>query len=96
MQLSRYSADWAKRLAARGVIEHRNESDYGENIFCSWSSSPAHTVAGDEPVHHWYNEIKDHKFGKEPTSLKTGHFTQVSERQVAIGASVRLSLTPIP
>ncbi|XP_034254783.1 uncharacterized protein LOC117653301 isoform X1 [Thrips palmi] len=76
-KLSRYSEDWAKRLAARGVIEHRNESDYGENIFCSWSSNAAHTVAGDEPVHHWYNEIKDHKFGKEPTSLKTGHFTQV-------------------
>lgn len=76
-KLSRYSEEWAKRLASRGVIEHRNDSDYGENIFCSWSSSPSHTVAGDEPVHHWYSEIKDHKFGKEPTSLKTGHFTQV-------------------
>lgn len=76
-KLSRYSEEWAKRLASRGVIEHRNDSDYGENIFCSWSSNAAHTVAGDEPVHHWYNEIKDHKFGKEPTSLKTGHFTQV-------------------
>lgn len=59
------------------MIEHRNDSDYGENIFCSWSSAAGHTVAGDEPVHHWYQEIKDHKFGKEPTSLKTGHFTQV-------------------
>lgn len=64
-------------MASRGVIEHRNDSDYGENIFCSWSSNVAHSVAGSEPVHHWYNEIKDHKFGKEPTSLKTGHFTQV-------------------
>lgn len=76
-KLSRYSEEWAKRLASRGVIEHRNDSEHGENIFCSWSSNPAHTVAGDEPVHHWYSEIKDHKFGKEPTSLKTGHFTQV-------------------
>ncbi|CAB3369346.1 uncharacterized protein LOC135935478 isoform X1 [Cloeon dipterum] len=76
-KLCKHSADWARRLASRGHLEHRQNSDYGENIFCSWSSSPNHTVTGREPVDNWYMEIKEHPFGKEPKNLKSGHFSQV-------------------
>jgi len=76
-KLCKYSEEWASRLAARGHLEHRQNSDYGENIFCSWSSNPAHQVTGREPVDNWYSEIKDHPFGREPSNLKSGHFSQV-------------------
>lgn len=34
-------------------------------------------VKGWEPVEHWYSENVNHVYGKEPSTLKTGHFTQV-------------------
>lgn len=34
-------------------------------------------VKGWEPVEHWYSEHVNHAYGKEPSTLKTGHFTQV-------------------
>lgn len=76
-KLCKYSEEWAKRLASRGHLEHRQNSDYGENIFCSWSSNPNYRVTGREPVDNWYSEIKNHPFGREPSSLKSGHFSQV-------------------
>ncbi|XP_063240497.1 uncharacterized protein LOC134541189 isoform X2 [Bacillus rossius redtenbacheri] len=76
-KLCKHSEEWAKRLASRGVMEHRQNSEYGENIFCSWSSSPSYKVTGGEPVDNWYSEIKDHPFGREPRDLKSGHFSQV-------------------
>jgi hypothetical protein len=72
LQLCKYSEEWAKRLASRGHLEHRQNSDYGENIFCSWSSNPSYHVTGREPVDNWYSEIKNHPFGREPNSLKSG------------------------
>jgi hypothetical protein len=72
LQLCKYSEEWAKRLASRGHLEHRQNSDYGENIFCSWSSNPNYRVTGREPVDNWYSEIKNHPFGREPSSLKAG------------------------
>ncbi|XP_021917536.1 protein PRY1-like isoform X2 [Zootermopsis nevadensis] len=76
-KLCRYSKEWAERLTSRGHLEHRQNSDCGENIFCSWSSNPSHHVTGREPVDNWYSEIKNHPFGREPNSLKSGHFSQV-------------------
>lgn len=72
-----YSKEWADNLAATDSFRHRSERKYGENIFMKWSSDPNHTIAGNEAVDSWYSEIKDHVFGREPTSLKSGHFTQV-------------------
>jgi hypothetical protein len=72
LQLCKHSEEWAKRLASRGHLEHRQNSDYGENIFCSWSSIPSYRVTGREPVDNWYSEIKDHPFGREPRTLKSG------------------------
>lgn len=77
-----------KVIAARGTPIHRNNSPYGENIFCSWSSIPNSVVKGWEPVEHWYSEGVNHSFGKEPATLRTGHFTQVvwrDSRELGVG-----------
>ncbi|XP_011636885.1 uncharacterized protein LOC105427045 isoform X2 [Pogonomyrmex barbatus] len=76
-QLCKTSQDWANILAARGRLEHRANIDYGENLYCMWSSNPKTIVGGEEPVNEWYAEEAQHQYGKEPTTLKTGHFTQV-------------------
>ncbi|XP_014471136.1 PREDICTED: uncharacterized protein LOC106742563 isoform X1 [Dinoponera quadriceps] len=76
-QLCKTSQDWANILAARGRLEHRANIDYGENLYCMWSSNPKTVVGGEEPVNEWYAEETQHQYGKEPTTLKTGHFTQV-------------------
>lgn len=70
---------------------HRNNSQYGENIFCSWSSVANQakvTVNGRDPVEAWYSEISNHQFLKEPSTLKSGHFTQVvwrDSRELGVG-----------
>lgn len=87
-KLCRFAEEWAKVIAARGTPAHRNNSPYGENIFCSWSSASAVHVEGGEPPEHWYDEGVNHVFGREPTTLKTGHFTQVvwrDSRELGVG-----------
>ncbi|XP_052895153.1 uncharacterized protein LOC128302382 [Anopheles moucheti] len=91
-RLCRFAEEWAKVIAARGVLVHRSNSAYGENIFCSWSSSntagSSMFVSGREPVENWYSEIDLHVFGKEPATLKTGHFSQVvwkDSRELGVG-----------
>ncbi|KAG5343425.1 GAPR1 protein, partial [Acromyrmex charruanus] len=76
-QLCKTSQDWANILAAKGRLEHKANIDYGENLYCMWSSNPKTIVGGEEPVNEWYAEEVQHQYGKEPTTLKTGHFTQV-------------------
>lgn len=89
-RLCRYAEEWARVIAARGVLAHRSNSEYGENIFCVWSSSVLANgvVCGREPVDNWYGEVDKHVFGKEPSTLKTGHFTQVvwkDSRELGVG-----------
>ncbi|XP_053689587.1 uncharacterized protein LOC128738462 [Sabethes cyaneus] len=88
-RLCRYADEWAKVIAARGVLVHRSNSQYGENIFCSWSSPNANVaITGREPVENWYSEESTHAYGKEPATLKTGHFTQVvwkDSRELGVG-----------
>ncbi|XP_054156857.1 uncharacterized protein LOC128955233 [Oppia nitens] len=76
-KLMDYAQEWANHIAANDTMEHRPHNTYGENIFMKWSSNPNFKIAGRDPVDNWYAEIKDHTFGKEPSSLKSGHFTQV-------------------
>lgn len=45
-------------------------------------------VNGWEPVENWYSEGVNHVFGKEPSTLKTGHFTQIvwrDSRELGVG-----------
>lgn len=89
-KLCRYAEEWATIIARRGILQHRDRSPYGENIFCSWSSQlgASITVDGREPVTNWYKEVSNHAFGREPSTLKTGHFTQViwlDSRELGVG-----------
>lgn len=88
-KLCKHAEEWARILASRGILVHRNNSSYGENIFCSWSSNANNNhVSGREPVDNWYSEMCNHVFHKEPTTLKTGHFTQVvwrESRELGVG-----------
>lgn len=89
-KLCKYAEEWAKHLASRNILEHRPESNYGENIYCLYSSDPSFTINGNAPVDTWYEEIKDHPFGREPSSLKSGHFTQViwkSSENLGVGVA---------
>lgn len=76
-KLSKYSEEWANYLAQRNTLEHRPCSNYGENIYCLYSSDPNFKVNGHTPVDTWYEEVAHHPFGKEPSSLRSGHFSQV-------------------
>merc|ERR1712141_209707 len=76
-KLCSYAKDWAEKLAKTDSFEHRQNQELGENLFCSWSSNPKAKCPGNKPVDSWYSEIKTYKFGSEPTSMGTGHFTQV-------------------
>lgn len=88
-KLCRYSEEWAKHLAAKNILEHRPGSNYGENIYCLYSSDPNFTVNGHTPVDTWYEEVKLHPFGREPSNLKSGHFSQVIWRaSEALGVGV--------
>ncbi|XP_056637489.1 uncharacterized protein LOC130445698 isoform X1 [Diorhabda sublineata] len=76
-KLCKYSQEWATYLAQRNILEHRPGSNYGENIYCIFSSDPNFTINGHSPVETWYEEASQHPFGKEPSNLKSGHFSQV-------------------
>ncbi|XP_021201562.3 uncharacterized protein LOC110384560 isoform X2 [Helicoverpa armigera] len=76
-KLCKYAEEWAKTIAKKGNTEHRDQNEYGENIFSAWSSEPNFTVTGRDPVEKWYSEVNNHRFGKEPADLNSGHFSQV-------------------
>lgn len=76
-KLCSYAQEWADKLAKTDSFEHRTNQELGENLFCSWSSNHKAKCPGDKPVDSWYSEIKSYNFGSEPTSLSSGHFTQV-------------------
>ncbi|KAJ8973072.1 hypothetical protein NQ317_002287 [Molorchus minor] len=76
-EMCRVSQEWANRLIRTNVLQHSNNREYGENLFCIQSSNPNFSISGKDAVDNWYEEIKVHKFGVEPNSLASGHFTQV-------------------
>nr|XP_045609394.1 uncharacterized protein LOC123765045 isoform X6 [Procambarus clarkii] len=91
-KLSKYAEEWAKTIAKKETLQHRPNNSYGENLYCAWSSNPKHKIKGSEAVDSWYSEIKDFTFGREPSDLRAGHFTQVvwmdsTELGVAIARS---------
>uniref|UniRef100_A0A336LPQ9 CSON000338 protein n=1 Tax=Culicoides sonorensis TaxID=179676 RepID=A0A336LPQ9_CULSO len=78
--LCKYASEWANNLAARGVMQHRSNNKYGENIYAKYGSGPI-SVTGSEPVKSWYDEIKDYNFNSPGFAGATGHFTQVVWRE---------------
>ncbi|XP_065157178.1 uncharacterized protein [Atheta coriaria] len=96
--LCRFSEEWAKMCAERGIMEHRKNNPYGENIFCIHNADPNFVISGNMPVDSWYEEHQAHPFGREPSNLSTGHFSQVvwkTSEKLGVGVATRNGYTYI-
>ncbi|PSN32010.1 hypothetical protein C0J52_18086 [Blattella germanica] len=76
-QISKYSEEWAKKLASLGRLEQHKDRKYGENTFSIASTDPNFTINGRVPVDNWYKGVEHHIFGSEPSSLTSGNFSQI-------------------
>lgn len=74
--LCKFAEEWAKNLASRGVMQHRSNNKYGENIYYKWGTGNIQ-VSGSDAVDSWYSEITDYRFNSPGFASGTGHFTQV-------------------
>ena len=45
LQLSKFAQEWADKLARENRFDHRPNNQYGENLYCSWSSNPKRGVS---------------------------------------------------
>lgn len=45
--------DWANQMAKSNIFDHRQNNEYGENLY---SSSKSNNL-GEKAVDSWYNEI---------------------------------------
>lgn len=90
-KLCAISQEWADTLAAEDRFAHRPNSNYGENIYCLWSSDRNAKANPREVCRSWYEEIKEHDFAVEPKGIfKAGHFTQLvwkSSQDLGVGVS---------
>merc|ERR1719186_1948420 len=89
-ELNALAQEWAEHLIAEGKFEHRPNNKNGENIYMSGGKAAQEQAQG--AVDSWYSEIKDYKFGKEPSrgGPVTGHFTQVvwkGSTEVGVGVA---------
>merc|ERR1711971_303994 len=88
--LNALAQEWAEQLIAEGKFYHRPNNNNGENIYMSGGMAAQELAQG--AVDSWYSEIKDYKFGKEPSrgGPVTGHFTQVvwkGSTEVGVGVA---------
>lgn len=85
------SQDWAETLAREDRFAYRPNSNYGENIYCLWSSDRNAKANPKNVCRSWYDENKEHTFGTEPKgAFKAGHFTQMiwkSSQMVGVGVA---------
>lgn len=72
------SQNWAETLAAEDRFAYRPNSDYGENIYCLWSSDRNAKANPKNVCRSWYDEHKEYTFGVEPKgAFRAGHFSQM-------------------
>lgn len=70
--------DWAETLANEDRFAYRPNSNYGENIYCLWSSDRNAKANPKDVCRSWYEEIKEYDFSIEPKGVfRAGHFTQM-------------------
>ncbi|XP_012282622.1 Golgi-associated plant pathogenesis-related protein 1 [Orussus abietinus] len=79
-ELNKFAQEWAESLAKQDKAEHRDQDQYGENIYAMSNTDPEWKgVHAEDAVKSWYDEVALYKFGEdEPKDLtEVGHFTQV-------------------
>lgn len=90
-KLCNLAQQWAETLAVEDRIAHRPDSNYGENIYCLWSSEQTAKVNPREVCQSWYDEYKQFDFTVEPRGpFKAGHFTQMiwkSTKYLGVGVA---------
>lgn len=70
--------NWAETLANEDRFAYRPNSNYGENIYCLWSSDRNAKANPKDVCRSWYEEIKEYDFSIEPKGVfRAGHFTQM-------------------
>jgi uncharacterized protein YkwD len=85
-------ADFAQQWATRGVIEHRDDSFYGESIFVSGSN----VLSSDQVVTRWMSEqpFWDNKNAVCQAGKVCNHFTQIVWKKTArIGCGLNTNLS---
>ncbi|XP_071948293.1 uncharacterized protein [Antedon mediterranea] len=88
-ELTKMAQEWAEHLATKGLFEHRDSSDTGENIAMHYSSAST-SFSGKEATDMWYSEVSKHDFSKQ-FQPGTGHFTQVvwkGSKEFGIGKAI--------
>lgn len=87
--LSALAQEWAEKLAREERFAHRPNFEYGENIYCLWSSDRNEKANPREVVRSWYEENKEFNYGVEPKGIfRAGHFSQLvwkSSKELGVG-----------
>lgn len=87
--LTKDAQHWAEILAHEDRFTYRQNSQYGENLYCLWSSDRNAKANPREVVRSWYDEYKEYNFDAEPRGiLKAGQFTQLvwkSSKDLGVG-----------
>lgn len=85
------SQDWAETLAREDRFAYRPNTNYGENIYCLWSSDRNAKANPKNVCRSWYDEIKEFNFGVEAKGMfKAGHFSQMvwkSSLELGVGVA---------
>ena len=83
---------WAAHLAKEDRFTYRQNSKYGENLYCLWSSDRNAKANAKDVCRAWYSEGKDFVWNIEPKKgvLKAGQFSQIiwkSTKELGVGVS---------
>ena len=73
--LAAYATAWAESIASRMAIDHRSDTQYGENIALLEAESATHAVKLATDI--WYVEGENYDFAAPGYSFTTGQFTQL-------------------
>jgi uncharacterized protein YkwD len=84
--LARYAGEWARALIRSGDFQHRNQNQYGENLFTitGGTASPRQVVEG------WASEARNYDYRANRCRGVCGHYTQIvwrDTRRVGCGAA---------
>lgn len=78
-------------MAREDRFAYRPNTNYGENIYCLWSSDRNAKANPKNVCRSWYDEIKEFNWNVEPKgAFKAGHFTQMiwkSTQDLGVGVA---------